>query len=155
MNVGFDGATLVVRASLSFTVTLRKEGQVELRGKTPNGLSASATLAAASDKQCQYYFCELPPPILLKPTFLGHSLDEHFITIPRKDLRIAPGRCIASRRSNPPRIRKSPLPVQQTQSAFRRHAPRNAFRSHARQQSKSFGPQDPELRPSPNSNSLS
>jgi len=59
MNVGFDGDTLVVRASLSFTVTLRKEGQVELRGKTPNGLSASATLAAA-DKQCQYYFCELP-----------------------------------------------------------------------------------------------
>ena len=130
MNDGFDGATLVVRASLSFTVTLRKEGQVELRGETPNGLSASGTLAAA-DKQCQYYFCELPLPIPLKPTFLGYSLDEHFITIPRKDLRIAPGRCIAFRRSNPPRIRKSPFPVQQTQSAFRRRAQRDAFRRDA------------------------
>ena len=53
----------VVRTSLSLAVTLRQEGQVELRGETPNGLSASATLANG-DRQCQYYFCEwlLPTP---------------------------------------------------------------------------------------------
>jgi hypothetical protein len=35
-------------------VTLRKEGQVELYGETPNGLSASATLPNG-DKRCQHY----------------------------------------------------------------------------------------------------
>ena len=46
---------LFVRTSLSVAVTLRKEGQVSSRGKTPNGLNASATLAKG-DKECQYYF---------------------------------------------------------------------------------------------------
>src|SRR6516165_7898338 len=39
--------------------------------------------------------------------------------------------------------------VPETQSAFRRCARRNAFRSHARPQSRSFAPQHPTLRPSP------
>jgi hypothetical protein len=34
-------------------LTLRKEAQVELLGKTPNGLSASSSLPAA-EMQCQY-----------------------------------------------------------------------------------------------------
>ena len=42
-------------------LTRREEGQMEFLGKTPNGLSASATLPAA-DGQCQYYFGELPNP---------------------------------------------------------------------------------------------
>jgi hypothetical protein len=40
----FPKKFLVVRTSLSLAVTLREEGQVKLRGETPNGLSASKTL---------------------------------------------------------------------------------------------------------------
>ena len=47
--------------ALRSRLTLRKEGQVELQGETPNGLSASATLPKG-DRGCQYYFCELPLP---------------------------------------------------------------------------------------------
>ena len=43
-------------------LTLREESQVELCVETPNGLSASTTLAN-SDRECQYYFCESQNPI--------------------------------------------------------------------------------------------
>jgi hypothetical protein len=46
------------------------------------------------------------------------------------------------------RERKSPFAVQQTQSAVHPHAQRNAFRSRARQQSRSFAPRNQSLRPS-------
>jgi len=49
-------------------------------------------------------------------------------------------------RSNPPRIRKSPFAVHQTQSAFHRHAPRNAFRHDARQLSRFFALSSPRKR---------
>ena len=35
-------------------LTLREEGQVELLGETPNGLSATTTLANGN-RECQYY----------------------------------------------------------------------------------------------------
>jgi hypothetical protein len=47
-------STLCERA-LSFTVSLREEGQVELLMETPNGLSACASLAD-SHRKCQHYF---------------------------------------------------------------------------------------------------
>ena len=54
------------------------------------------------------------------------------------------------------RTRKSPFPVPETPSAFRRHAPRSAFRHcGARQQSRLFAPRNQWLRPSPSSNRLS
>jgi hypothetical protein len=55
-------------------LTLREEGQIEFLGKTPNGLSASATLPAA-DGQCQYYCGKLPNPIAQDSagTFLSGS----------------------------------------------------------------------------------
>src|SRR6266513_3389738 len=42
-------------------LTLREEGQVELLGETPNGLSTTATLAKG-DGECQYYFLQWRVP---------------------------------------------------------------------------------------------
>jgi hypothetical protein len=47
---------------------MREEGQVELLPvETPNGLSASATLANG-DRQCQYYFYKSPLAVREKPS---------------------------------------------------------------------------------------
>ena len=43
-----------------------------------------------------------------------------------------------------------PIPIPETRSALHLHAQRNAFRSHARQQSRSFALQDQLLRTQPN-----
>ena len=50
-------STLCERA-LSFTVSLREDGQVELLVETPNGLSADGSLAD-SHRKCQQYFQEI------------------------------------------------------------------------------------------------
>src|SRR5262249_55922397 len=56
--------------------------------------------------------------------------------------------CVATTRSNSPRTRVSLFPAPKTQSVFHPHAQRNAFRSHARQQSRWFALQNQRLGPS-------
>ena len=51
------GNILLCEGASSSRLTLRKAGQVELCGETPNGLSASATLANG-DRECQYDYYE-------------------------------------------------------------------------------------------------
>jgi hypothetical protein len=89
------------RTSLSLAVTLRKEGQVELRGRRLNNL-ARVRFWQTATKSVNAIFVE------------------------------------------------SPFPVQQTQSAFHPHARRNAFRRRdARQQSRLFARENPQLQHSP------
>jgi len=63
MSAAFDVLRLFVRANpVVRGFSLREEGQVELVGKTPNGLSASATLADG-DRECQCYFASRRFPL--------------------------------------------------------------------------------------------
>ena len=87
-------------------VTLRKEGQVERSGETPKRLSAA--------RSCETYR-NVVNAIFRREGGLLFA----FYTATR----------VGFTRSNPSRIRKSPFPVQQTQSAFRPHALRNVFPS--------------------------
>jgi len=48
-----SGDRRCVNESFAHDLSLREEGQVELLGETPNGLSASSNLPAAK-RQCQY-----------------------------------------------------------------------------------------------------
>ena len=102
-------------------------------GETPNGLSASATLPAA--ERVSMIFSESPIPVPRTPSAFQPCA----------------GFCAAITRSNSLRIRVSPFPVQKTQSAFHRHAQQNAFRSHARQRSRSFARWNQSLQHTPSS----
>jgi len=55
----FSCSNVLCERPVHSRLTLREEGQVELFGETPNGLSASVILANG-DGECQYYFCQSP-----------------------------------------------------------------------------------------------
>ena len=73
MSAAFDVLRLLVRANpVVRGFSLREEGQVELFGKTPNGLSASATLADG-DRECQCYFASRRFPLRRRHLLFSHA----------------------------------------------------------------------------------